>query len=142
MLQSKASLNYELGSLNFKHLIELEHDVIEGIYHTGMGAVVQAMATKEMKKHQTSRFWYTLIDIRELTMERNAPLRYSVIAQTLHWLTAKVMQFVLYFFFLLCHCMARRCACGRGSLSLLRAQRWCAKVNVPTLGYERSELNS
>jgi hypothetical protein len=33
--------------LTFKHLVELERDVVEGIYHTGLGAVVQALAVKE-----------------------------------------------------------------------------------------------
>ncbi|HKR02074.1 MAG TPA: class I SAM-dependent methyltransferase [Pyrinomonadaceae bacterium] len=48
VMQSKESLNLELAGLKFKHLIELERDVIEGTYHTGMGAVVQAIATKEI----------------------------------------------------------------------------------------------
>jgi SAM-dependent methyltransferase len=46
LMQSKESLGLELPGLNFKHLIELERDVVEGIYHTGMGAVVQAIASK------------------------------------------------------------------------------------------------
>ena len=48
LMQSKESLNLELAGLKFKHLIELERDVIEGIYHTGIGAVVQAIASKEI----------------------------------------------------------------------------------------------
>ncbi|MEJ2231626.1 MAG: hypothetical protein P8X46_10665, partial [Nitrospirales bacterium] len=44
-MQSKESLSLELAGLEFKHLIELERDVIEGI-HTGIGSVVQAIATK------------------------------------------------------------------------------------------------
>jgi SAM-dependent methyltransferase len=48
VMQSKESLRLELAGLKFKHLIELERDVIEGIYHTGIGAVVQAIATKEI----------------------------------------------------------------------------------------------
>jgi SAM-dependent methyltransferase len=47
MMQTKESLNNELAGLEFTHLIELERDVIEGIYHTGIGAVVQAIATKK-----------------------------------------------------------------------------------------------
>ena len=47
VMQSKESLSLELAGLKFKHLIELERDVVEGIYHTGIGAVVQAIATKE-----------------------------------------------------------------------------------------------
>jgi|ERR1044072_8021195 hypothetical protein len=46
-ITSKESLRLELDGLTFKHLIELERDVLEGIYHTGRGAVVQAIATKE-----------------------------------------------------------------------------------------------
>ena len=46
-MQSKESLRLELPNLTFNHLIELERSVIEGIYHTGIGAVVQAIATKE-----------------------------------------------------------------------------------------------
>jgi SAM-dependent methyltransferase len=47
VMQSKESLRLELAGLKFRHLIELERDVIEGIYHTGIGAVVQAIASKE-----------------------------------------------------------------------------------------------
>lgn len=47
-MQSKESLRLELPNLTFNHLIELERSVIEGIYHTGIGAVVQAIATKEI----------------------------------------------------------------------------------------------
>lgn len=46
VMQSEKSLSLELAGLQFKYLIELERDVIEGIYHTGMGSVVQAIATK------------------------------------------------------------------------------------------------
>ena len=46
-MQTKDSLRLELEGLTFKHLIELERDVVEGIYHTGLGAVVQAIAIKE-----------------------------------------------------------------------------------------------
>ena len=46
-MQSKESLSLELANLKFKHLIELEREVIEGSYHTGTGAVVQAIASKE-----------------------------------------------------------------------------------------------
>lgn len=48
LMQSEKSLSLELAGLKFKHLIELERDVVEGIYHTGRGAVVQAIATKEI----------------------------------------------------------------------------------------------
>lgn len=46
LMQSKESLTLELPNLNFTHLLELEREVIEGIYHTGMAAVVQAIASK------------------------------------------------------------------------------------------------
>lgn len=46
VMQSEESLSFELAGLKFKHLIELERDVIEGVYHTGTGSVVQAIATK------------------------------------------------------------------------------------------------
>ena len=47
VMQTKESLTLELPGLKFRHLVELERDVIEGIYHTGVGAVVQAIASKE-----------------------------------------------------------------------------------------------
>lgn len=47
-MQSKKSLIHELSGLNFDHLVELERNVVEGIYHTGIGAVVQAIATKKI----------------------------------------------------------------------------------------------
>jgi len=46
-MTTSESLSLELDGLKFKHLIELERDVVEGIYHTGLGAVVQAIAWKE-----------------------------------------------------------------------------------------------
>ena len=48
LMQSEDSLSLELSGLKFKHLIELERNVIEGLYHTGISAVVQAIATKEI----------------------------------------------------------------------------------------------
>ena len=48
LMQSEESLSLELAGLKFKHLIELERNVIEGLYHTGIGAVVQAIASKEI----------------------------------------------------------------------------------------------
>lgn len=47
LMQTKDSLVRELTGLNFQHLVELERDVIEGIFHTGIGSVVQAIARKE-----------------------------------------------------------------------------------------------
>jgi SAM-dependent methyltransferase len=48
VMQTKESLRLELAGLKFKHLTELERDVREGAYHTGIGSVVQAIATKEI----------------------------------------------------------------------------------------------
>lgn len=48
VMQTKESLSLELAGLKFRHLIELERDITEGIYHTGVGAVVQAIASKEI----------------------------------------------------------------------------------------------
>lgn len=45
-MQTADSLRGELGGLTFRHLLELEREVIEGIYHTGLGAVVQAIGVK------------------------------------------------------------------------------------------------
>lgn len=47
-MQTKESLLLELAGLKFIHLIELEREVVEGVYHTGLGAVVQAIAVKEI----------------------------------------------------------------------------------------------
>ncbi|GHD57127.1 class I SAM-dependent methyltransferase [Jeongeupia chitinilytica] len=41
-----AMLRDELAGLDFRILRELEREVIEGRYHTGLGAVVQAIAVK------------------------------------------------------------------------------------------------
>ncbi len=45
-MQTRASLQDDLQGLHFEHLVELEREVIEGSYHTGLGAVVQAIARK------------------------------------------------------------------------------------------------
>ncbi|MBQ4847725.1 class I SAM-dependent methyltransferase [Pseudoalteromonas sp. MMG005] len=45
-MQSAQSLSDELPSLNFNLLVELERNVVEGVFHTGLGAVVQGIATK------------------------------------------------------------------------------------------------
>lgn len=47
-MTSKESLLAELDNLKLIHLVELERNVVEGIYHTGLGAVVQAIASKEI----------------------------------------------------------------------------------------------
>ncbi len=46
IMQSAESLRSELAGLEFRHLLELEREVIEGVYHTGIGAVVQLIAAK------------------------------------------------------------------------------------------------
>lgn len=45
-MQTRESVTRELPGLNFSHLVDLEREVIEGIYHTGVGAVVQAIGSK------------------------------------------------------------------------------------------------
>jgi len=47
MMMSVESLEKELKPLHFRHLLELQRDVMEGSAHTGPGAVVQAIAIKE-----------------------------------------------------------------------------------------------
>jgi hypothetical protein len=47
-MTSKESLMLDLEGLKFLHLVELERNVVEGIYHTGLAAVVQAIASKEI----------------------------------------------------------------------------------------------
>jgi len=46
LMQTAASLRAELPGLDFVHLVELEREVIEGTFHTGLGAVVQAIGVK------------------------------------------------------------------------------------------------
>jgi len=46
VMQTVISLIAELPGLTFNHLQELEREVVEGIYHTGNGCVVQAIAQK------------------------------------------------------------------------------------------------
>ena len=46
-MQTKESLTLEMPHLKFIHLAELEREVIEGTYHTGLGSVVQAIASRE-----------------------------------------------------------------------------------------------
>lgn len=47
MMISKDNLLSELPSLNFRHLETLNREIHEGTHHTGMGAVIQAIATKD-----------------------------------------------------------------------------------------------
>ena len=44
---TRASLIEDLRGLTFTHLAEVEREVVEGSYHTGLGAVVQAIAVKD-----------------------------------------------------------------------------------------------
>ena len=46
LMQSKMSLIEELKGLDFEYIQELERNILEGRYHTGTGAVVQAIARK------------------------------------------------------------------------------------------------
>ena len=46
LMQTADTLREELPGLDFVHLVELERDVVEGVFHTGLGAVVQAIAVK------------------------------------------------------------------------------------------------
>lgn len=48
-MQTEATLRSELLGLTFRHIVELEREVIEGSYHTGIGSVVQAIASKEIQ---------------------------------------------------------------------------------------------
>ena len=47
-MQSKESLARELPNLHFSHLVEVEREVIEGICHTGMASVVQAIGHRKI----------------------------------------------------------------------------------------------
>lgn len=47
-MTSMESLIQDLVGLKFMRLAELERSVVEGSYHTGLGAVVQAIAIKEI----------------------------------------------------------------------------------------------
>ena len=46
MTMSLELLRDELAGLEFVHAVEVERDVVEGIGHTGVGAVVQVIARK------------------------------------------------------------------------------------------------
>ena len=45
-MQSKASLLKDFPNLQFSHLVEIERNVIEGVYHNGLASVVQAVGKK------------------------------------------------------------------------------------------------
>ncbi len=46
MLMTRAALEEELAGLEFMHVIELDREVREGAYHTGMASVVQVVARR------------------------------------------------------------------------------------------------
>lgn len=45
-MTTRDSLSKEISALHFTHLMELERNVVEGLFHTGMAAVVQSIAQK------------------------------------------------------------------------------------------------
>lgn len=47
VMQTKLSLSKELNGLEFTRLNELERNVVEGIYHTGLASVVETIAVKK-----------------------------------------------------------------------------------------------
>ena len=47
VMMTSAMLRSELAGLEFLHLEELEREVIEGTFHTGIGAVIEAIAVKK-----------------------------------------------------------------------------------------------
>lgn len=49
VMQSKTTLSEELMGLEFAYLRERERKVVEGIYHTGLASVVEAIALKPGK---------------------------------------------------------------------------------------------
>ena len=49
-LQSASTLREEMKGLEFEHLREFDRSVNEGMYHTGVGAVVQAIAVKPQRQ--------------------------------------------------------------------------------------------
>lgn len=54
MLMDKRALQSELEGLEFEHLQELERDVVEGTFHTGRAAVIQAIAVNPQRRYQVS----------------------------------------------------------------------------------------
>ena len=47
LMVSEKQLRQELTGLKFSHLLELEREVVEGTKHVGVGAVVQAIGSKQ-----------------------------------------------------------------------------------------------
>lgn len=54
LLISADDLRSELHGLNFQHLMETERDVVEGQLHTGRASVVQAIASKALRRFSFS----------------------------------------------------------------------------------------
>lgn len=54
LMQTKQTLINELPGLSFQHLLEVEREVTEGIYHTGLASVVQAIASKNASPWEPS----------------------------------------------------------------------------------------
>lgn len=50
-MQTATTLKNELRGLDFSHLAEVEREVVQGIYHSGIGAVVHAIAVKKCLIH-------------------------------------------------------------------------------------------
>lgn len=46
LMMTLAELREELAGLEFRHAQEIDREVVEGLFHTGMGAVVQLIAAK------------------------------------------------------------------------------------------------
>lgn len=54
MMMNKEILKEEISGLSFRHLQEVERDVIEGKGHTGHAAVVQVIATRDNRRFAVS----------------------------------------------------------------------------------------
>lgn len=54
MLVTADDLKAEITGVEFELLQEIERDVVEGKFHTGRGAVVQAIAVKPVRNYQVS----------------------------------------------------------------------------------------
>lgn len=50
MMMSKKILEKELAGLKFRHLLELEREIMEGSHHFGIGAVVQAIGSPQQNE--------------------------------------------------------------------------------------------
>lgn len=50
MMMSQKILEKELAGLKFRHLLELEREIMEGSHHFGIGAVVQAIGSPQQNE--------------------------------------------------------------------------------------------